>query len=352
MTPNPTPTRTAGRRAGRRGAALTLPALATGLVLLLAGCAGADPSASAATPTQQAEGSDDGSDDGTAPQVPRGGGALVGEIASVGAAVLQVRGADEQTAVTWSTDTAITQTVAAALTDVTVGACVTAVAAPQETDDATGSTSDDAADDTTPLQTTSVTVVAAADDGTCTTGGGFGPGGGDRPDGAPTDLPSGMPTDGPRFDGGELPDGAPTDAPSGAPGDGQRSRMLGGAVTGQVTAVAGTTITVGVRGADGTQTSRDVVVSGTTTYSRTADADATALVAGRCAVVRGEADDSGKVAATSIAVSDAGDDGCTSTLGGFAMRGGPGGVPGQDRSGQGSGQGSGQDDDEESSTDA
>ncbi|AEE45004.1 hypothetical protein [Cellulomonas fimi] len=282
-----------------RDCALALPAV--GLVLALAGCAGS---------TAQPAATDDATASDAPAQRSEDRGRVVGEIATVGDALLQVRGTDEQTAVTWSDATTITQTVAATLADVTVGVCVVAVAAPSSSTGADAS--DDASD--APVEATSVTVSAAQDDGTCTTAGGPGGGGapGDLPGGAPTDLPSGVPTDGPAA-GGERPDGAP------------QVRAFGAGVGGQVTAVSGSTLSVRVTAADGTTSDRQVVVSDATTYQRTAAADASALVAGRCATVRGEADDSGEVAATAIQVTDPTDDGCTS---GFAVRG-PGGAPGQ-----------------------
>ncbi|MDC7122833.1 DUF5666 domain-containing protein [Cellulomonas fimi] len=114
------------------------------------------------------------------------------------------------------------------------------------------------------------------------------------------------------------------------------TRAFGGVVSGQVTAVSGTTLTVSVAGGPGgadddstdEPADRQVVVSDATTYTRTADADASALTLGRCAAVRGEADDSGRVTATSVQVSDPTEDGCTTALGGMVMRGGPGGMPG------------------------
>ncbi|MFC4616304.1 hypothetical protein ACFO3K_16375 [Cellulomonas algicola] len=312
----------------RRRTALALPAV--GLVLLLAACSGAAGDAGADPSVSPAGGG------GGGPQTQRvdDPGRVVGEIVSVDTALMQVRATDEQTAVTWSGTTTFTQTVAGTLADVTVGSCVVAVATP--TDDT--ATSDDTSNGTSdaPLDATTVTIGAAADDGTCSGVGGFGgPGGrgGGTPDGAPTGLPTGLPSGAPRGGDGERPDGAPTDLPSGAP----TTRAFGGVVGGQVTAVSGATLTVSVTTGPGASdddassdepVDRQVVVSDATTYTRTVDADASALTVGRCAAVRGEADDSGKVAATSVQVSDPTDGGCTSALGGTVMRGGPGGMPG------------------------
>lgn len=238
-----------------------------------------------------------------------GGGGVTGEIAAVSDALIQVQGDDGQTAVTWDDGTTITQTVAAALSDVTVGSCVVAAGA-----------------DESGTAATSV-AVTPAQDGSCTGGfggfGGFGGGGGERPEDMPEGMPTDMPSGGPDR---TMPDGAPTDLPEG--GDG----AFGGfAMTaGLVTAVDGTTITVertDPGGGDATTTT--VTVDDATTYTTTVAADASALAVGRCVAAQGEADDSGRVAATSLTVSDAGDEGDEGC--GVARRGGgmPG-APGQD----------------------
>lgn len=304
-----------GRVGARRRAALALPAV--GLVLALAACARGG-TADTPADAQTAAG----------PQTQRidDPGRVVGEIVALDAALLQVRATDEQTAVTWDDTTTFTQTVAGTLADVTVGSCVLAIAAPSADGDGDEASSD--ADE--PLAATTVTITAADADGTCAgPGGAGGPGGpgGGAPGGMPTDLPTDLPSGGPPLDG-ERPDGAPTDLPSGGP----QTRVLGGVVSGQVTAVSGETITVSVRSGDSAATDepvdREVVVSAGTTVARTVDADASALAVGRCASVRGEADDSGKVAATSVQVSDPSDDGCSAGPGGMTLRGGPGGMPG------------------------
>jgi hypothetical protein len=273
-----------------------LPAIAAASVLVLAGCSAgtsqaAAPTASAA-PQQQ---------DGGGAQPPGGGGGASGEIATVTGNVMQVRSADAQTAVTWTDVTTFTATVAGTLADVTVGSCVVAVST---------ATTDDATDTTVPLEATSIRIMQPSDDGTCA--GGFGgPGGGARPDGAPTDLPS-----------MQVPDGAPTDLPSGAPGG---ARMLGGAASGTVTAIDGSTLTVETTGRDDATTSRTVTVTDATTYTTTAAADASAIVVGQCASARGESDDSGKVTATSITISAPTDGECAPAM--LGGRGFPGGGP-------------------------
>ncbi len=265
-----------------------LPAIAAASVLVLAGCAtgtsqAAAPATSAAPQRQQDA-------DGPPTGGPGGGGAS-GQIASVTGSVMQVRSADAQTAVTWSDATTFTTTVAGALSDVTVGSCLVAVSA------------DTTSTDDTTVEATSIRLTQAADDGTCELGfggGPGGPGGRGRPDDAPTD--------------------APTDLPSGVPGG---MRTSGGA-SGTVTAVDGSTLTVETTGPDDDTTTRTVTVTDATTYTRTVTADASAVVVGQCATARGEADDSGKVVATTITVSAPTDGACT------AMGPRPGGRAGDD----------------------
>jgi len=267
-----------------------LPALAAVSLLVLAGCsAGTSPAAApAATATPQQRGADGPQRSGP------GGGGTSGEIASVTGTVMQVRSTDAQTAVTWTDDTTFTASVAGALSDVAVGSCVVAV-----------STTTTSTDTSAPLEATSVQLTTATDDGTCAGGFGGGPGGGQRPDGAPTDRPS----------------GAPTDLPSGAPGG---MRGFGGIAAGTVTAVDGSTLTVEVTGQDDATTSRTVTVSDATTFTKSVAADASAVVVGQCASARGQADDSGKVTATSITVSAPTDGECTTgMLGGRGFPGGP-----------------------------
>ena len=291
-------------RPTRHRAFVVLPALAAAAVLVLAGCSGgADtPAAAAAAPsgdptagTQQ----DDPQRSG-----PGSGAGTSGEIASLTGTVMQVRSTDAQTAVTWTDDTTFTASVAGAPSDVTVGSCVVAVST---------ATTADSTDATAPLAATSVQLTTAADDGTCAGGGG--PGGGQRPDGAPTDMPT-------------LPAG---DRPSGAPDGGMRG--FNGVARGKVTAIDGGTLTVEVTGQDDATTSRTVTVTDGTTYTKSVAADASAIVVGQCASARGDADDSGKVTATSITVSAPTDGECSTGFAGRGFPGGPGGRGGSDGQG-------------------
>ena len=83
-------------------------------------------------------------------------------------------------------------------------------------------------------------------------------------------------------------------------------------------------------------------MSGTTTYTTTQSADASALKVGKCVVATGQADDTGAVAAQRLVVSDPVDGSCST---GFGFGRGQGGTTGQSgqsgQSGQ-AGTGSGQ----------
>ncbi|GAA4628344.1 hypothetical protein [Cellulomonas oligotrophica] len=267
------------------------------LALLLAAC-GSDASATTDATTSATT---------AAPDAQPGagfGGGTSGEVVVVDGSTMQVQGTDTQTAVTWDDATTFTQTVDASLADVTTDVCVTVV------------TGEDGA------AATSVAISDPVDDA-CTAGFGGGGMGGGTPGEMPTGMPEGeMPDGAPTaMPEGEMPEGAPTDMPEGGFGGGG----FGGGTTGLVTAVDGSTLTVAVTSQDGSSSTAQITVDDATTYTRTAEADATAVVVGECATVQGEADDSGTVAATSVAVTSPTDEGCTT---GFMGRGGAGERPG------------------------
>ena len=305
--------------------------LAAAGVLTLSACAGSTTASSTPAATgapSQAEGG--------AP----GGGGISGEIAAIAGATLQVQSSDSQTAVSYSDSTSISKTVAAALSDVTAGVCVTTLSFGGGTDAGDGSTdaagSDSAGTDSAAADSTGAAtsvVISAAVDGACETAGPGGGGGGfPGGDGAPpTDLPDGAtpPTDAPD---GVMPTGAPGD--SGAGGGGG----FGGFASGLVTAVSGSTITVETTDADGASSSTEIAVDDSTSYTSTVTADSSALVVGACVTAQGEADDSGAGSATSLTISEADENGCSTGFGG--AQGGPGGMGGQRPSGSGSGAGS------------
>lgn len=288
-------------RSTRRPALLmALPAAATVAVLLAACSSGGDTAPESTASADSAQGQEQPGQ-GEMP----GGGGTTGEIAAVGDALMQVQGDDGQTAVSWDDSTTITDTVAGALSDLTTGVCVTAAVG-----------DDDVA--------TSVTITAAVD-GECTSGVG---GGGGMPDMANGAAPDDMPTDG-DFSG-EMPDDMPSDMPSDMAGGGMGGS--GNAVSGLVTAVDGSTITVEgmslptsddtADSVDSGSTTSTLTVGDATTYTTTVTSDESAIVVGRCVVAQGESDDSGQVAATSLVLSDATDGSCSTGFGGGGMGGG------------------------------
>lgn len=219
-----------------------------------------------------------------------------GKVTDVSGSTAQVQGQDSQVAVSWSGDTKFTQQVAGKTSDVVVGSCVMVTSA------------DTSSTDTTKVAAATVRITEAVDGSCSAMGGGGAPGGGQPPsDGEapsgerPTDMPTDMPTDGP---GGE-----------GGPGGGQR----GGFAVGEVTAVSGSGFTVSSQrpGSGGdAATSVTVTTSADTTYTTTESASASDVKVGVCVTSRGKADDTGAIAATTIAVSVAVDGECSTGFGG------------------------------------
>lgn len=273
-------------------------ALAFASVCALTACSGgeqttpapADPQPTA-TSTDQAPAPEQS---GTPPQ--GGQGRMPGAsglIAEVKDETAYVQGSDGQTAVTWTGDTAFTQQVTAATSDIAVGSCVVAM----------GEASDDGV-----IAATTVTLSEAVD-GECAQGfGGMGgggglPGGGTPPSGLPEGgMQSGMPE-------GGMPSGMPEDGerPSGGPGGG-----FGGFAVGLVTAVDGDTITVEGAGfgQDAEATTSTVALSGSTTVTTTAEASADDVEEGLCVTAMGEVDDVGAVTAATMQLSEPTDGQC------------------------------------------
>lgn len=278
-------------------------ALAAAAVLVLTGCSAGPEAEPSATPTEDEDGG--GASDGPTRtgQGGDGGGGVSGLIAAVSGSLMQVQEADSQTAVTWTDDTVFTRNVTVGLDAITVGSCVVAVA-PATTDDPADDAADDPADD---AAATSVTVSEPVD-GECAAGfGGFGGAGGpmgELPDGA--EPPEGFA----RPEGGELPEGmSPPEGgelPEGMVGGGAFGRL----VSGRVTAVAGSTVTVEVTDPDGATTTETIGTSAGTVVTTTVTADATAVEVGLCASVRGETDTRGGMAAVTVTLSEAGENGC------------------------------------------
>lgn len=254
------------------------------------------------------------------------GGGTTGTIADVSGSTLQVQSSSDQTAVTYSSSTTITQTVSVALSAVKVGDCVVATTTPASASTGSSSSSSSSSD----ASDGPVTSVAISEpvNGTCT--GGFG-GRAGTGDAASGQRPSGFPTDRARS----------TDRPSSRPTDGSgRGFGNGGGfalpTSGKVTAVSGSTITVDAVDFQTQKTaSKSVTVDSATKYTQSQKAAASALAVGQCVVAQGKADDSGTVAATSIAVSAPVDGSCTTGFGfrGTRPNGGTGSGTGSDANG-------------------
>jgi hypothetical protein len=243
-----------------------------------------------------------------------------GLIAAVNGSTMQVQTRTDQTAVSWNDSTTFTTVASAALSDVTVGTCVT-VLGPAATGTATGSATSGPA-----TQVTAASVeVRPATNGECAGGfgGAGGPGGTAGAAGAGTTPRGGVPT------------GAPTGTATNGTGGRGGADFGRRAVGGLVTAVTGDTITVQetmrARG-DGTasstasasSTTATVIVTTTssTTYTAQKAGAATDVAVGSCASALGKADDTGAVTATSITLRPATNGSCTTGFGGAGGRGG------------------------------
>lgn len=240
-----------------------------------------------------------------------GGNGVSGLIAAVSDALMQVQETDSQTAVTWTEDTVITRTASVGLDTVAVGSCVAAMVP----------TVDEGSTET--VVATSVTVSDPVD-GECSAGfggvGGLGgPPSGDLPEG--TERPDGgegqegmEPPEGMELpEGGELPEDG--ELPEGMGGSDGMAAAFGQVVSGRVTAVSGSTLTVETTDADGVTATETVETDADTAVTATVAADASAIAVGLCALVRGETDTRGGMTATTIGLSDAGEDGCTARMG-------------------------------------
>ncbi|WP_257477342.1 DUF5666 domain-containing protein [Acidipropionibacterium jensenii] len=284
--------------------------VATGIgaaVLLTTGCSSSDSAAqsgSAASSTQA---------DST--QAQRSAPGTSGLIAEIDGKTFQVQGSDEQTAVTYSSSTRFTSQVTGKTSDIKAGECVSVRSA-------TNGSASPGATETGPITASSITI-SAASGGSCQEAAG---GGGQQPAGSAAGQPAGAgaPGGGGMPSGGAMPSGA---RPSGAAGSG--GRAAGGMLSGKVTAVSGSTITVaviqrsggpqgssstpsaGVTSASGTTAPTTVTVAASTSITRTETTTASALKVGLCAVAQGSTDSTGAVTATSVRLSRASNGSCT-----------------------------------------
>lgn len=258
----------------------------------LAGC-GSTASSTTAQPAA------DPSAAATAPTGPRGASGTVASIADSSIEVQDPR--TGQSTVTFTSATSFTKMVAATAGDLSAGECVIAMGTPQTGTDPSG-----------PITARTVRIDPAAADGSCATGGPGGMRGGNRPNGAPSprNRPPGT--------------GPGTGAGAGA------GRARAAAAFGKITSVSGSGFVVQNAGSNATRT---VTTTGSTTFSKTVATDHSALAVGQCVMAAGPSDDTGAVAASSISISQPGPNGCAAGFGGrrgAGQRGGSG-QPGTDQ---------------------
>jgi hypothetical protein len=226
----------------------------------------------------------------TSPSPARGGQApngAAGQLVQINGQNLILTAATGDVTVTYSDSTTFTRTSSAVLADIVPGQCL--VANGQK--DSAGT-----------LTATTVRLSPKTSTG-CNAAGQFGPDSSPPPGASPRPTPSGSPR--------PIPSGQPA-TPS---------------VAGEVTAAAGTSITV-LTTASGSEV---INVPTTATVTRMSSASSTDLRTGECLRANGSRDSAGAVEATSIAITPAGPSGsCTTGAGGRGPgRGGasPGGFP-------------------------
>lgn len=272
---------------------------------LIAGCSSTSGAAAPAATTAPKAGSTAGT--GT-PQRRMPG--VSGLIADVEGRTLQVQSSSEQTAVSYTSKTAIEEITAGTADDLATGWCATVIS--------TDTTS--MSPGTVPTKITARSVsLSKASGGRC--GRGFGDGG---PGGSPSDGASGAPGGARGRTGGGpggWPSGRPTGRPSGFP-SGRPGGMIGTVANGKITRVTGSgfVMTATDRGSPVTHAVSVSTVKDTT-ITRQQVASPSAIKQGKCVVATGKADDTGAVAATRLIVSAAKNGSCDD---GFARRQGGG----------------------------
>ncbi|HEY2764957.1 MAG TPA: DUF5666 domain-containing protein [Pseudonocardiaceae bacterium] len=264
----------------------------TAFAAALAGC-GSAASSTTAPPAA------DPSAAATAPAGPRGASGTVASVADSSIEVQDPR--TGQVTVTFTPSTSFTRMVAATAGDLATGECVIAMGTPPP---GAGQTS---TDPSSPITAGTVRIDPAGADGSCAAGGPGGMRGRNRPNGAPS----------PR----NRPPGAGTGRGTGAGG------ARAAAASGKITSVAPSSFVVQNAGSNATRT---VTTTGSTTFSKTVTADHSALAVGQCVTAAGPADDTGAVAASAITISQPGPNGCTAGFGGRrgTGQGGGSGQPG------------------------
>jgi len=266
--------------------------------LAFAACGGSSGASTATSAPASPSGSPSGSS--TTPSTLPGAS---GTIAAVSASSLEVQNTESgQTTVNYTSSTVIRQITTTSASAVTVGSCISAFGKPTST----AKTSSPLGE---PITATTVSVSQPVS-GACERGG-FGGRAGGFGGGAGGTAP-----------GGTRPSGGTFRPPSG--------RTFGngsfGAASGQVTAVAGSVVTVAETNPQTkTPTSVTVTLTSTTTFTTTQTGTAAAIVVGQCARATGTADSTGAITAQDLTVSAPTNGSCTS---GFGFRGGFGGGAG------------------------
>ncbi|MEO7059160.1 MAG: hypothetical protein ABI083_05550 [Lapillicoccus sp.] len=240
-----------------------------------------------------------------------------GLIADVQGTTMQVQGATQQTAVTFTGATSVTKTVAGTAASLVIGDCVVV------RDDAAGKAgSGPSASPTTssPAVTAVTTVTAVAITitqpvkGTCTAAAGFaggfggGQGAGQGGGGQSAGGPAGTPTGGTGGTGGKAGRGF-----GGGTGVvGIVTAVTGGATNGGTVTVRRDQRTRGTATTSATTPPVDVTVTttGTTTYTVVQKGTSADIKVGECVTALGKADDTGAVAATALALRPAVDGTC------------------------------------------
>ena len=231
--------------------------------LLIAGCGSATAAATSATPTPGQRGG-------------FGGGGTSGQLVQINGMTLTLSTTNGDVNVTFTSTTPITQTSTGPTADIVTGSCVVIVG----TKDATGA-----------VTANSVRLTPAVN-GACTGGNNARPGGGGS-------FPA-------RPSGGAFPSGAPTPNPNAA------------FASGLVTAVSGTSVTVGQTGG----TASTVTVPTTVTVNESHAASASDLAVDICLLARGPKNSSGVVAATALTIQPAAANGTCTVVGFGGGRGG------------------------------
>jgi hypothetical protein len=223
--------------------------------------------------------------------------AAYGTAAAIAGNTVEVQDpATGQVTVTFSPSTGFTQTKSATMAALAVGDCVTAIG--QRPTSASPAASGSAgASRPTSFTAASVSIEPAVN-GSCPAG--FGGGGGfTRPSGSP--RPSGS------FSRG---------AGGGFGGGGFGGGGFGGLANGKVSQLSGDTMAVLVIGRGGqSDTTDQVTLTASTSYTQTVTVSSTALKVGECVTAIGSTGATGAVSATRITLSTPGPNGCTTGFG-------------------------------------